>query len=161
LILFCNLRLKNCWHGLLEIKLTTLDILVLSQVPMTSQPRRILQYIWLTQGLQESAQITFTLTEGAYLIFLQPGIEKLLAWGAGDWTHNLRHLSSQSGSYYPLLAWTYWVKGLLFSFQLWGKGCCYWRFIQCDIYIHYPNAEKPNPLAFLTLNFVALFYEYF
>jgi len=28
-------------------------------------------------------QITVTLTEGAWLIFLQSGVEKLLAWAAG------------------------------------------------------------------------------
>jgi len=36
-------------------------------------------------------RITITLTEDAFLIFfLQSGVEKLLAWAAGDWTHNLR-----------------------------------------------------------------------
>jgi len=29
-------------------------------------------------------QITITLTEGALLIFLQSGVEKLLAWAAED-----------------------------------------------------------------------------
>jgi len=26
LLIFCNLRLKNCWHGLLRIEPTTLDL---------------------------------------------------------------------------------------------------------------------------------------
>jgi len=31
--------------------------------------------------------------------FLQSGVEKLLAWTAGDWTHNPLDLCSQSGAY--------------------------------------------------------------
>jgi len=45
-------------------------------------------------GSLGSLQITITLTECALLIFLQSEVEKLLAWPAGDWTHNLRSLFS-------------------------------------------------------------------
>jgi len=39
---FCNSGLKNCWHGWpgIEPTTTTLDLIVLSQVPMTSQPQQ-------------------------------------------------------------------------------------------------------------------------
>jgi len=56
--------------------------------------------------------------------FLQSGVEKLLAWVAGDWTHNhTLDLSSQSGAY-DLSANSMWIKtcqeGLVAVTWKWG-----------------------------------------
>jgi len=62
-----------------------------------------LLYIWgrgkFIYNININKHITITLTEGAWLIFFQSGVEKLLAWANGDWAHNPLDLCSQLGAY--------------------------------------------------------------
>jgi len=55
-------------------------------------------YPYTCHRRQWSLQISITLTEGGLLIFLQSGVEKLLAWAAGIQPTTL-DFSSQSGAF--------------------------------------------------------------